>query len=47
MAPGSSWWRFPPVTLSAAIPDRRHRQGDERPATVTHAPHWLISTCHG
>jgi predicted enzyme related to lactoylglutathione lyase len=29
MASRSCWSRFPPITLSAATRDRRHRQGDD------------------
>jgi hypothetical protein len=29
MASRSSWSRFPPITLSAATRDRRHRHDDE------------------
>ncbi len=29
MASGSSWSRFPLITLSAVTRDQRHRQGDE------------------
>jgi hypothetical protein len=30
MASGSSWSRFPPITLSGAISDRFHPQDDDR-----------------
>ncbi len=38
MAPGSSWSRFPPVTLSAATRDRLHRHGDEGASGLLRAP---------
>jgi len=44
-ASGSSWSRFPPITLSAVTHDRRHRRGDEPHAACERVHSGLSYIC--
>ena len=47
MVSGSSWSRFPPITLSGGISDRFHLQDDDRYAACADGGHALARQWEG